>query len=49
MDTHESKVSDPLRYMLSISNIAELVIELALYAALLKVSLSFSKFLSSYD
>ena len=35
--------------MLWTSNILELVIELGLYAALIKVSWSFSKFLSSYD
>lgn len=35
--------------MLWTSNILELVIELGLYGALIKVSLSFSRFLSSYD
>ena len=47
--TKQYKVERPIRYTLFISNIMELLIELALYATLLKVSLGFSKFLSSYE
>ena len=45
----EENVSGYFKYMLWSSNILELIIELALYAALIKISLSFSRFLSSYD
>mmetsp|Transcript_11890 Transcript_11890/g.15141 ORF Transcript_11890/g.15141 Transcript_11890/m.15141 type:complete len:148 (+) Transcript_11890:567-1010(+) len=49
MQDQEKKITGTIRYVLFISNIAELLIELTLYAALIKVSISLSKFLSKYE
>ena len=49
MDNWDKPVNEALKATLFTSNILELVIELFLYAALVKVSMNFNKFLQEYE